>query len=396
MQQPAQKVPLPRAETAEWFMKHFLIIVGTRPEAIKMAPLVCRLRDSGEFRVTLCSSGQHREMINQVFNLFALQPDISLDVMQANQALGELTARVVTGVENIIAKDRPDRVLVHGDTTTTMAATLAAFYHKVPVGHVEAGLRTGNLCAPWPEEMNRKVTDAIADRLYAPTQTARDNLLREGAEPSRILVTGNTVIDALFDILKGPLAESKVHAELKGCFPFLDDDKRMILVTCHRRESYGRGFEDVCSALEELAKRRDIQVVFPIHRNPNVRTIFQSLDGTENVHLVEPVDYLEFVFLMSRCHLVLTDSGGIQEEAPSLGKPVLVLREVTERPEAVQAGTVKLVGTDQAAIVASASQLLDDEDLYTSMSTRHNPYGDGLACERILASLREDVDDSGR
>jgi UDP-N-acetylglucosamine 2-epimerase (non-hydrolysing) len=372
-------------------VRKVLIVVGTRPEAIKMAPLILRLRSTPGFRVTVCSTGQHQEMIRQVFTLFSIKPDVDLNIMQPDQGLGDLTSRALVGIEKVIGDVAPDRVLVHGDTTTTLAASLAAFYRKTPVGHVEAGLRTGDIYAPWPEEINRKLTDAIADRLYAPTQTAKDNLLREGAKDANVIVTGNTVIDALFDVVNGPLKEHSVEQELATRFSFLSPGKKTILVTCHRRESFGAGFRDICRALASLAERADVQIVFPVHRNPNVRTAFRELEELKNVRLMEPVDYLEFVFLLSKCFLVLTDSGGIQEEAPSLGKPVLVLRAVTERPEAVLAGTVKLVGTETRTIVDASNELLNDHTAYTRMSTTHNPYGDGKACERITASLSEEM-----
>ena len=355
-----------------------------------MAPLIRRLREVPEFSVAVCSSGQHREMIRQVFDLFAIAPEFDLEVMEHDQRLSALTARVVRGMDDVIAGYKPSRVLVHGDTTTTMAATLAAFYQQVPVGHVEAGLRTHNIYAPWPEEVNRRVTDAIADKLYAPTETARSNLLAEGALAGSIFVTGNTVIDALFDTLDGPLQQEANLRELRARLPFFDGDKKVILVTCHRRESYGDGFRDVCAALARLGSRPDVQIVFPIHRNPNVRSVFSALSELPNVHLIEPLEYLGFVYAMSKCHFVLTDSGGIQEEAPSLGKPVLVMRAVTERPEAVGAGTVKLVGTDTDMIVELSRRLLDDRGAYESMSAVHNPYGDGKACERIIATLEKD------
>jgi UDP-N-acetylglucosamine 2-epimerase (non-hydrolysing) len=371
--------------------KRILAVVGTRPEAIKMAPLIRRLQDAPGLDVSICSTGQHKEMIRQVFDLFALKPDFDLEVMQHDQRLSGLTALVVRGMDDVIATCKPDRVLVHGDTTTTMAATLAAFYQQVPVGHVEAGLRTHNIYAPWPEEVNRKVTDSIADRLYAPTETARGNLLAENVPDANILVTGNTVIDALLDTVNGPLKAPDTAKTLAARFPFLETGRKVILVTCHRRESYGDGFRDVCAALSDLAGRGDTTIVFPIHRNPNVRTVFSALGELPNVHLIEPLDYLDFVYVMSRCHFVLTDSGGIQEEAPSLGKPVLVMRAVTERPEAVAAGTVKLVGTSTHTIVREATVLLDDAGAYRAMSAVHNPYGDGKASERIIASLRQDA-----
>ena len=355
-----------------------------------MAPLIRRLQAIKVFNVQVCATGQHREMSRQVFDLFSISPDVNLDVMQPNQMLGDLTGRVISGMEDIIRDRKPDRILVHGDTTTTLAATLAAYYQKTPVGHVEAGLRTGNMYAPWPEEINRKLTDAIADRLYAPTDQAASNLRREGINGDHIVVTGNTVIDALIDVVNGPLSDENTRAKLVGQFPFIDAKKKMLLVTCHRRESYGDGFRHICAALIQLAERPDVQIIFPIHPNPNVRSAFSPLEKHKNVILIEPLDYLEFVFMLSQCHSVLTDSGGIQEEAPSLGKPVFVLRKVTERPEAVAAGTVKLVGTDTELIVKTVSEILDDKSAYNAMSAIHNPYGDGKACERIITSLLED------
>lgn len=372
-------------------IRKVLAVVGTRPEAIKMAPLITRIRKSNGLSVAVCSTGQHKEMIRQVFDLFALRPDFDLDVMQPNQTLASLTARVVSGMNDVIAQYQPHRVLVHGDTTTTLATTLAAYYQRVPVGHVEAGLRTYDIYAPWPEEVNRRVADAIADRLYAPTEQSRKNLLAENIAEDRILVTGNTVIDALLDTLNGPLRDPAIARDLRGKFPFLETSRRIVLVTCHRRESYGDGFREVCAALEVLAQRSDVAIVFPIHRNPNVREVFSALGELANVHLIEPLDYLDFVYVMSRAALVLTDSGGIQEEAPSLGKPVLVMRAVTERPEAVAAGTVRLVGTAKQTIIDEVSRLLDDEGAYAAMSAVHNPYGDGRASERIIASLQQEA-----
>jgi UDP-N-acetylglucosamine 2-epimerase (non-hydrolysing) len=371
-------------------MRKLLAVVGTRPEAIKMAPLIKRLQAAPGLSVAVCSTGQHKEMIKQVFDLFGLTPDFDLDVMEPNQKLSTLTGKVIAGMEDILVKYAPDRVLVHGDTTTTMAATLAAYYRQIAVGHVEAGLRTHNIYAPWPEEINRRITDVVADKLWAPTRASRENLLRENVEDSKIIVTGNTVIDALFDLLGGALADPLTVAGLQERFPFLKTTMKTILVTCHRRESYGEGFADICQAIATLAKRGDVQIVFPIHRNPNVRVAFATLADLPNVRLIDPLDYLDFVFVMSRCHFALTDSGGVQEEAPSLGKPVLVLREVTERPEAVAAGTVKLVGTDKSLILREATILLDDVSAYTAMSSIHNPYGDGKACERIIASLQQE------
>jgi UDP-N-acetylglucosamine 2-epimerase (non-hydrolysing) len=371
-------------------MPTILTVVGTRPEAIKMAPLIRRLQSAPNLSVVVCSTGQHREMIKQVFDLFSIQPDVDLAVMKPDQKLSELTANVITGMESIIAKYCPDRLLVHGDTTTTMATALAAYYQKIPVGHVEAGLRTGNIYAPWPEEINRRIADTIADRLYAPTESSRANLLAEGVSSEKIIVTGNTVIDALFDIIRGPLAKPATQRELRSRLPVFESGKKIILVTCHRRESYGEGFRDVCDALVKLASRPDVQIVFPIHRNPNVRAAFALLGDLANVHLIEPLDYLDFVYAQSKSYFILTDSGGVQEEAPSLGKPVLVMRAVTERPEAVAAGTVKLVGTNTDAVVSAALELLDSDAAYGAMTAIHNPYGDGRACERIVGSIVRD------
>jgi UDP-N-acetylglucosamine 2-epimerase (non-hydrolysing) len=300
-----------------------------------------------------------------------------------------LTARLMGSLTDLLESVRPDRLLVHGDTTTTMAATLCGYYQKIPVGHVEAGLRTGDIYAPWPEEINRRITDVIADRLWAPTQTSKDNLLRENVPAEKILVTGNTVIDALFDLVHGPLADPAIVKDLAAKFPFLDPAKKMVLVTCHRRESFGSGFADICTALARLAARDDVQIIFPIHRNPNVRAAFSTLGELPHVRLIEPLDYLEFVFMMSKSYFVLTDSGGIQEEAPSLGKPVLVLRNETERPEAVEAGTVKIVGPNREKIIIEASDLLDHSEAYERMARAVNPYGDGKASARIVDYLEK-------
>jgi UDP-N-acetylglucosamine 2-epimerase (non-hydrolysing) len=368
-------------------MKRVLVVVGTRPEAIKMAPLVRRLKMVNGMSVAVCSTGQHRELVRQVFELFDIKPEFDLDVMQPNQSLVELSSKVMIGVDDVLSQFKPERVLVHGDTTTTLAATLASYYRKIHVAHVEAGLRTKDIYAPWPEEINRRLTDAVADRLYAPTSRARDALQAEGVAPERILVTGNTVIDALFDVLEGPLKDPTQLRDLDERFAFVDLRKKILLVTCHRRESYGTGFEEICAALSKLAQRDDIQIIFPIHPNPNVRGVFNTLETLKTVRLIEPVDYLEMVYLMSRCHSVLTDSGGIQEEAPSLGKPVLVMRNVTERPEAVEAGTVQLVGTSTDRIILAATEILENQTIHAAMSKSHNPYGDGNACARIVADL---------
>ncbi|MEQ8195480.1 MAG: UDP-N-acetylglucosamine 2-epimerase (non-hydrolyzing) [Rhodospirillales bacterium] len=368
-----------------------LSIFGTRPEAIKMAPVVLCLAETPGIDSMVCVTAQHRSMLDQVLDLFAIDPDADLDVMKPGQDLTHITTEVLIGVGRILDEMKPGRVLVHGDTTTTFAAALAAFYRRIPVGHVEAGLRTGNRYAPFPEEINRTLTDGLADLYFAPTETARANLCREGAPEDRIVVTGNTVIDALFHMTARLKNEPALGKDIAGRFDFLDPAKKLILVTGHRRENFGQGFENICAALAELGSRPDVQIVYPVHLNPNVREpVRRILGAVPNVHLIEPAEYLPFVFLMSKAHIVVTDSGGIQEEAPSLGKPVLVMREVTERPEAVEAGTVKLVGTDSAVIVATAAALLDDEKAYEAMSRAHNPYGDGEASPRIRdAILRE-------
>lgn len=367
-----------------------LTVFGTRPEAIKMAPLVHALAQDSEIEARLCVTAQHREMLDQVLQLFAITPDYDLNIMRPGQGLTEVTSRILEGLKGVFAEFTPDVVLVHGDTTTTFAASLAAFYHRIPVGHVEAGLRTGDLYSPWPEEANRTLTGHLATYHFPPTEAARQNLLRENLNASRMFVTGNTVIDALFWVRDRVLKEESLHASLATRYPFLDPNRKMILVTGHRRESFGDGFERICSALAEIARLHpDVQIVYPVHLNPNVsEPVNRILRGIENIVLIEPQEYLPFVWLMVHAWLILTDSGGIQEEAPSLGKPVLVMRETTERPEAVEAGTVRLVGTDVQKIVREATRLLTDEEAYHSMSRAHNPYGDGLACQRIVDALK--------
>ncbi len=365
-----------------------LTVFGTRPEAIKMAPLVSRLEATG-WDSRVCVTAQHREMLDQVLDLFAIVPDYDLDIMRSGQDLYDVTTLVLQGLKQVLQSFQPDFVLVHGDTTTSFAAALAAFYEQIPVGHVEAGLRTGNLLSPWPEEANRKLTASLAALHFAPTETARDNLLAEGVAADRICVTGNTVIDALHMVVEKLRLGSFGRAEADAMFPFLDDDQRLILVTGHRRESFGDGFENICRALARLAHRHsECQIVYPVHLNPNVQVPVQRLlTGIPNVYLIEPVDYLPFVYLMNRAHLILTDSGGIQEEAPSLGKPVLVMRDTTERPEAVSAGTVLLVGSDCETIVAAAEALISDAGRYAAMAHASNPYGDGHAIEHIVNRL---------
>ena len=366
-----------------------LCVFGTRPEAIKMAPLALQLAADERFDAKVCVTGQHREMLDQVLSLFDLKPDYDLNIMKPGQDLTDVTAGILTSLKPVLAEFKPNIVLVHGDTATTFAASLAAYYQQIPVGHVEAGLRTGNIYSPWPEEGNRKLTGALATLHFAPTETSRQNLLNEGVGEERILVTGNTVIDALLDVVAKLEASQSLQAQFSQQFNFLQADKKLILVTGHRRESFGGGFERICRALVDTAKAHpEVQVVYPVHLNPNVREpVNRLLQGIENVHLIEPLDYLPFVYLMNRAHLILTDSGGIQEEAPSLGKPVLVMRDTTERPEAVEAGTVKLVGTDTDMIVKRLNLLLSDETAYAAMSRAHNPYGDGRACSRIQEGL---------
>ncbi|WP_437611534.1 non-hydrolyzing UDP-N-acetylglucosamine 2-epimerase [Erwinia sp. V71] len=367
-----------------------LTVFGTRPEAIKMAPLVHALSQDTEIESRLCVTAQHREMLDQVLHLFDLRPDYDLNIMRPEQGLTEITCRILQGLKTVFEQFRPDIVLVHGDTTTTMAASLAAFYHRIPVGHVEAGLRTGDLFSPWPEEANRKLTGHLAALHFTPTENSRQNLLRENLRDDHIFVTGNTVIDALFWVRDRILQDDGLRESLTARYPFLQADKKMILVTGHRRESFGGGFERICHALAEIARLHpDAQIVYPVHLNPNVsEPVKRILKDIVNVHLIEPQEYLPFVWLMHRSWLILTDSGGIQEEAPSLGKPVLVMRDTTERPEAVAAGTVQLVGTDTEKIVSAVTRLLTDDVAYQGMSRAHNPYGDGKACDRIVQLLK--------
>ncbi|WP_434586906.1 non-hydrolyzing UDP-N-acetylglucosamine 2-epimerase [Klebsiella sp. R390] len=367
-----------------------LTVFGTRPEAIKMAPLVHALAKDPHFEAKVCVTAQHREMLDQVLKLFSIVPDYDLNIMQPGQGLTEITCRILEGLKPVLESFKPDVVLVHGDTTTTMAASLAAFYQQIPVGHVEAGLRTGDLSSPWPEEGNRTLTGRLATWHFAPTETSRENLLKENIAPGQITVTGNTVIDALFWVRDRALGDEALRTTLMQRYPFLANGKKMILVTGHRRESFGRGFEQICQALAEIAASHpEVQIVYPVHLNPNVsEPVNRILGHVDNVILIEPQDYLPFVWLMDNAWLILTDSGGIQEEAPSLGKPVLVMRDMTERPEAVAAGTVRLVGTDRQRIVAEVMHLLKDDAAYQAMSRAHNPYGDGQACHRILSALK--------
>ena len=354
-----------------------------------MAPLAVALAKHERFDAQVCVTGQHREMLDQVLSLFSIKPDHDLAVMRQGQDLTDITCAILKGMRRVLEDARPDIVLVHGDTATTLAASLAAYYAKVPVGHVEAGLRTGDMYSPWPEEGNRKLTGGLAQWHYAPTQRAADNLTAEGVESGRIVVTGNTVIDALLKVVSQLKSDPSLSQSMASSFNFLDSSRRLVLVTGHRRESFGKGFERICHALNRIAKNYpDVDIVYPVHLNPNVQEPVNRLLGDiPNVYLIEPQDYLPFVYLMNRSEMILTDSGGVQEEAPSLGKPVLVMRDTTERPEAVEAGTVRLVGTDDDLIVSQVQSLLSDSGEYQRMSRAHNPYGDGKACARIIEHL---------
>ncbi len=366
-----------------------LTVFGTRPEAIKMAPVVLALSAQPGLESAVCVTAQHREMLDQVLELFGIHPDYDLNIMSPGQSLNQITARVLVEIEPVYASFQPDVVLVHGDTSTTFAASLAAYYRKIQVGHVEAGLRTGNLYSPWPEEANRKLTGALTRYHFAPTPQAAGNLRNEGVGEDHILVTGNTVIDALLLVRDKINSDPDLVQSMQQNFPFLDDRKRLVLVTGHRRESFGEGFERICRSLALVAAAHpEVQIVYPVHLNPNVQEpVNRLLSGVDNIHLIEPQDYLPFVYLMMKSWFIITDSGGVQEEAPSLGKPVLVMRDTTERPEAVAAQTVRLVGTDVDAIVHHSGLLLTDEDAYATMSRAHNPYGDGKASGRIVESL---------
>lgn len=370
--------------------KTVMVVFGTRPEAIKMAPLVRALRARPGIRTLVAVTAQHRQMLDQVLDLFDIVPDDDLDLMRANQGLPDLFSRILTGMSEVISRRKPDLVLVHGDTSTTLAAALAAFYARVPVGHVEAGLRTGNMDAPWPEEMNRRLVTPLAQLHFAPTARARNNLLAERVEETRIHVTGNTVIDALLQAVARLEADPELSAQVDASLPCLDANRRMVLVTGHRRESFGEGFENICGALRRIAELDGVEVVYPVHLNPNVQEpVLRLLGGLPNVHLIEPLDYLPFVQLMRRASLIITDSGGIQEEAPSLGKPVLVMRDVSERPEAIDSGATRLVGTEPETIYGAAWKLLHSPDVYAAMANAQNPYGDGSAAQRIAGLIHE-------
>ena len=381
--------------------KKIMLVFGTRPEAIKMAPLVKEFqKHPDKFQTIVCVTGQHRQMLDQVLEIFDIRPDFDLDIMKQGQDLYDVTARVLTGMRDVLSEARPDVVLVHGDTTTSTAAALAAFYQQIPVGHVEAGLRTHNIYSPWPEEMNRQITGRIATHHFAPPPLSRENLMAEGVSTDRIAATGNTVIDALYMVVDKIRRDTdlgcRLGTELKSAgydVDRLSGGRKMVLITGHRRENFGDGFISMCRAIKALTEKYpDVDFVYPMHLNPNVRKAIhevfgENLTGLGNMFFIEPLEYLSFVYLMEKSTIVLTDSGGIQEEAPGLGKPVLVMRDTTERPEALAAGTVKLVGTDYDRIVHEVSRLLDDAGYYESMSKAVNPYGDGLACQRIVTAL---------
>ncbi len=371
-------------------MKKILAVFGTRPEAIKMAPVILALKAEKNICIKVCVTGQHREMLDQVLDIFKITPDFDLNVMIPNQTLTSLTSGVIDGMTSIYKRFLPDLVLVHGDTSSTLSAALSAYYHKISVGHIEAGLRTGDIYSPWPEEANRKLTSTITQLHFAPTEISKDNLILENINPDSIYVTGNTVIDALLIARNIIKSNNRLSKDIKSKFPFLDASKRLVLVTGHRRESFGEGFERICKAIRIVAKMNpDIQIVYPVHLNPKVQEpVNRILSGLDNVFLIKPQEYLPFVYLMDLAYIILTDSGGIQEEAPSLGKPVLVMRSTTERPEAIDAGTVKLVGTNTKLITSELQNLLDSEVIYKKMSFAHNPYGDGEASKRICEIIK--------
>lgn len=375
-------------------IKKVLLVFGTRPEAIKMAPLVKAFQKESYFETKVCVTAQHREMLDQVLEIFDITPDYDLNIMKPGQDLYDITSHVLLGMKKVLSDFTPDIVLVHGDTTTTSATSLAAFYQKIKIGHVEAGLRTGNLYSPWPEEANRQITGVLADYHFAPTATSKDNLIKENKNPNNIIVTGNTVIDALFLALEKIHEDEKLQEKINNTFVNqgleLSDSDKIILVTGHRRENFGEGFINICKALKQLAlANKSIKIIYPVHLNPNVQgPVNEILSDVDNIKLIAPLQYESFIYLMNKSYFIITDSGGVQEEAPSLGKPVLVMRNTTERPEAIEAGTVKLVGTDPIKIIEEAQKLLDDNVTYESMSKAHNPYGDGKACNRIVNFLK--------
>ncbi|MBR7718235.1 non-hydrolyzing UDP-N-acetylglucosamine 2-epimerase [Acinetobacter nosocomialis] len=378
-------------------MKKILIVFGTRPEAIKMAPLVKEFqKDTNNFETKVCVTAQHRQMLDQVLEIFDIKPDYDLNIMKPGQDLYDITSNVLIGMKSVLNDFEPDVVLVHGDTTTTLSASLAAFYAKIKVGHVEAGLRTNDIYSPWPEEGNRQLTGILANYHFAPTQQSEENLLKEGKKQQDIYVTGNTVIDALMYVLQRienqPTLKEKIKSKISKQYQ-LDEERKIILVTGHRRENFGQGFINICEGLKELAKNNpDIDIVYPVHLNPNVqKPVNEILSDLTNVYLIDPLQYEEFIYMMNESYFIITDSGGIQEEAPSLGKPVLVMRDTTERPEAVKAGTVKLVGTDKNTLIKAAQKLIDSKIEYEKMAKAHNPYGDGRACARIVSFLQQDL-----
>ena len=371
--------------------KKILVVLGTRPEAIKLSLLINNLVNDKRFETKVCVTAQHREMLDDVLNLFEIKPDYDLNIMKSGIDLNNTAAKILTGLNDILNQFKPDVVMIQGDTTTVLAAALASYYKQIPIAHVEAGLRTGEIYSPWPEEGNRQMTTVITKYHFAPTSSAKDNLIKENVNNDNIYVTGNTVIDSLFWIQNKIEKDTGLKEKLDKDFSFIDTRKRIILVTGHRRESFGDGFQRICKALSEIAKKnKDVQIIYPVHLNPNVQEpVNKMLKDIENIILIEPQNYINFQYLMSKSYIILTDSGGIQEEAPSLGKPVLVMRDVTERPEAVEAGTVKLVGTDINQIVNSVNELLTNEDKYKKMSQSHNPYGDGKACKRIVEYTKD-------
>jgi len=372
-------------------MKKILIVFGTRPEAIKMAPVVKVCQQDARLETAVCVTAQHRHMLDQVLELFEITPEYDLDIMKAGQGLSGITNAVISKLEPVLQSYKPDYVLVHGDTSTTFATSLTAYYQQISVVHIEAGLRTHNIYSPWPEEANRRLTGVLTQLHFAPTETAKQNLLQENTPEKSIYVTGNTVIDALQWVVRRLKTEAHLQQKMAAQFPWLDQTKKIILVTGHRRESFGAGFEQICQALKAIAERNDVQIIYPVHLNPQVQEpVKRLLTDIDTIKLIDPQEYLPFIYLMNHAHIILTDSGGIQEEAPSLGKPVLVMREITERPEAVAAGTVKLVGTDKTLIIESVVALLDNDDKYHAMSIAHNPYGDGQASKRIVEGIIND------
>lgn len=372
-------------------IKKILCILGTRPEAIKLSPLISILKNHPRFDLAVCVTGQHQEMLRQVLTLFEIEPDFDLEVMKPDQNLSDLTGKILSGISKVIQEFQPDCVLVHGDTTTTLAASLAAFYHKVDVGHVEAGLRTYDIYSPWPEEINRQCVGRISRFHFAPTISSKENLISEGISADKIFVTGNTVIDALQQISNALNQDSRQDL-FKRKFDFIDEGKKLLLVTGHRRENFGKAFENVCRALRDIALSKDIQIIYPVHLNPHIQSCaLKILSGIPNVYLIDPLDYESFVYLIGKAYLIVTDSGGIQEEAPALGKPVLVTRETTERPEAVESGTAILVGTDQQKIISQINILLEDQNVYSKMAKAKNPYGDGTASQQICDILITEI-----